>query len=372
MPARAASRTTSSARWSRARATTSRSRCRTTTRRAPTGTTRTITAAPTSRSRAAWSGALIVEGDFDDVPEIAAAAERVLICREVRVRRLGDDRELRDAVSRDGAALPRGQRPARADDHDAAGRGAALAASSARSYQDDLLLALERHELQRHRLRRHPARRAMPEIARPLLIAPGQRADVLVQAGAPGTYELRALPTTRATRRRSGRSPAWWCGRAAADGAAGGATPAAVRGDRDSEITSRRTVTCLCDDRAGGRRRRPLAGVHVPGRRQDVRPRPRRPARARSARSRNGRSSNNHDHDDHVFHIHTNPFQVVAVNGRRRPRPRLARHGGRAAQGGSVTFRSRFLDFTGDFVLHCHMMNHEELGMMQIVEVYKD
>ena len=39
---------------------------------------------------------------------------------------------------------------------------------------------------------------------------------------------------------------------------------------------------------------------------------------------------------------------------------------------GSVTFRSRFLDFTGRFVLHCHMMNHEELGMMQVVEVYAD
>jgi FtsP/CotA-like multicopper oxidase with cupredoxin domain len=36
---------------------------------------------------------------------------------------------------------------------------------------------------------------------------------------------------------------------------------------------------------------------------------------------------------------------------------------------GSVTFRSRFLDFTGKYVLHCHMMNHEELGMMQVVEV---
>ena len=32
---------------------------------------------------------------------------------------------------------------------------------------------------------------------------------------------------------------------------------------------------------------------------------------------------------------------------------------------GSLTFRSRFLDFTGKTVLHCHMMNHEELGMMQ-------
>ena len=39
---------------------------------------------------------------------------------------------------------------------------------------------------------------------------------------------------------------------------------------------------------------------------------------------------------------------------------------------GTLTFRSRFLDFTGRYVLHCHMMNHEELGMMQIVEVSAD
>ncbi|MGO9849593.1 MAG: multicopper oxidase domain-containing protein [Methylocella sp.] len=39
---------------------------------------------------------------------------------------------------------------------------------------------------------------------------------------------------------------------------------------------------------------------------------------------------------------------------------------------GSITFRSRFLDFTGKYMLHCHMMNHEELGMMQVVEVYAD
>ena len=48
----------------------------------------------------------------------------------------------------------------------------------------------------------------------------------------------------------------------------------------------------------------------------------------------------------------------------------MARHGGAATER-HLTFRSRFLDFTGKFVLHCHMMNHEELGMMQIVEVYQ-
>ena len=40
-------------------------------------------------------------------------------------------------------------------------------------------------------------------------------------------------------------------------------------------------------------------------------------------------------------------------------------------KGGTLTFRSRFLDYTGIYMLHCHMMNHEEMGMMQTVEVYK-
>ncbi len=40
-------------------------------------------------------------------------------------------------------------------------------------------------------------------------------------------------------------------------------------------------------------------------------------------------------------------------------------------KGGQVVFRSRFLDYTGIYMVHCHMMNHEEMGMMQTVEVYK-
>jgi FtsP/CotA-like multicopper oxidase with cupredoxin domain len=31
--------------------------------------------------------------------------------------------------------------------------------------------------------------------------------------------------------------------------------------------------------------------------------------------------------------------------------------------------RSRFLDFDGKFVFHCHILQHEDGGMMQVVEV---
>jgi len=77
----------------------------------------------------------------------------------------------------------------------------------------------------------------------------------------------------------------------------------------------------------------------------------------------------NEHEDDHIFHIHTNPFQIVAINGEKLVEPDW-RDTVVVPRKGSVTFRSRFLDFTGRFVHHCHMMNHEELGMMQVVEVY--
>ena len=34
--------------------------------------------------------------------------------------------------------------------------------------------------------------------------------------------------------------------------------------------------------------------------------------------------------------------------------------------------RSRFVDFTGTYVLHCHILIHEDRGMMQLVKVVSD
>jgi FtsP/CotA-like multicopper oxidase with cupredoxin domain len=42
---------------------------------------------------------------------------------------------------------------------------------------------------------------------------------------------------------------------------------------------------------------------------------------------------------------------------------------GWAALPGYFRMRSRFVDFSGKFVLHCHILGHEDRGMMQLVEV---
>jgi FtsP/CotA-like multicopper oxidase with cupredoxin domain len=78
----------------------------------------------------------------------------------------------------------------------------------------------------------------------------------------------------------------------------------------------------------------------------------------------------------HPFHIHVNSFLVTSINGKTpsnaiwRDTLLLPKDGdGTNGLAGTFTFRSRFLHYTGKYVLHCHMLQHEDLGMMQIVDV---
>jgi FtsP/CotA-like multicopper oxidase with cupredoxin domain len=115
----------------------------------------------------------------------------------------------------------------------------------------------------------------------------------------------------------------------------------------------------------------------------------------------------------HPFHIHVNPFQIVEVydpNTMTKPvritndmaaaqkkygdtktlvqgpavwwdnfaipiaktvsgKVELDPNTGFAAQPGYFIMRSRFVDFTGQYVQHCHILAHEDRGMMQLLEV---
>jgi FtsP/CotA-like multicopper oxidase with cupredoxin domain len=75
----------------------------------------------------------------------------------------------------------------------------------------------------------------------------------------------------------------------------------------------------------------------------------------------------------HPFHIHVNPMYIVKINGQpvepywadTVPLPL----GASVTQPTSFTFRMRFLHYTGPYVMHCHMLSHEDMGMMQGVTV---
>jgi FtsP/CotA-like multicopper oxidase with cupredoxin domain len=71
---------------------------------------------------------------------------------------------------------------------------------------------------------------------------------------------------------------------------------------------------------------------------------------------------------DHPFHIHTNAFQVVSENGQS-PRFSAWRDIVNVPMGESVRIRIPFQDFPGRTVYHCHILDHEDLGMMAVIEM---
>ena len=75
--------------------------------------------------------------------------------------------------------------------------------------------------------------------------------------------------------------------------------------------------------------------------------------------------------EDHPFHIHVNDFQVMSVNGKPYDAASLQDIVKLPAKG-QVVIRQRFADFTGKFVFHCHILAHEDNGMMAIVDVTTD
>jgi FtsP/CotA-like multicopper oxidase with cupredoxin domain len=77
----------------------------------------------------------------------------------------------------------------------------------------------------------------------------------------------------------------------------------------------------------------------------------------------------------HPFHIHINPFQVTEIKTSATAAPiklpvdwiwwdTIA-----IPPGGYIKFLSRFVDYTGAYVLHCHILGHEDRGMMEMVQV---
>jgi FtsP/CotA-like multicopper oxidase with cupredoxin domain len=323
------------------------------------------------------AGAVVIEGDFADVPEIANATERVLLMNQVV---FDEYRQVEgfETVFPEGATryfTLNGQRePIIRLRPGEVQRWRILHAG----YQDDILMSLDGHTLlpiARDGIRL-PAIGASAGVTQPasvgeappeaILFAPGQRVDVLVQAGEPGEYLLQALPYFQGY-----DAPVGPIARVIVEGEPlnmalpAGLPPPPFADITDDELTGTREIVFSRHapevDAAGHWRE---FAFLVDGNLFDM-------TRVDQVIELNAVEewtvTSLDEHNDHVFHIHVNPFQLVKVNGEAVDPIWLDTV--IVPHGGSVTFRTRFLDFTGKFVLHCHMMNHEELGMMQVVEV---
>jgi FtsP/CotA-like multicopper oxidase with cupredoxin domain len=71
---------------------------------------------------------------------------------------------------------------------------------------------------------------------------------------------------------------------------------------------------------------------------------------------------------DHPFHLHVWPVQVIQQHGQAVAEPTW-RDVVNVPAGSQVTVRIAFDTFPGRTVYHCHILDHEDLGMMAVVEV---
>ena len=92
----------------------------------------------------------------------------------------------------------------------------------------------------------------------------------------------------------------------------------------------------------------------------------------------------NHNNDEHPIHVHVNDFQVVeyfdpttglrtgpdrfSIDNANAPAPTM--HSDESViQPGILAIRTRFDEYTGLYVMHCHRLNHEDNGLMALVNV---
>ena len=68
--------------------------------------------------------------------------------------------------------------------------------------------------------------------------------------------------------------------------------------------------------------------------------------------------------EGHPFHVHVNSFEVISIDGKSQP-PGMIHDTIWVQKNTEVIIRMRFRQWTGKSVYHCHILPHEDTGMMQ-------
>jgi FtsP/CotA-like multicopper oxidase with cupredoxin domain len=311
-------------------------------------------------------GTLVVRGEFDDLPGIADAPERVMVFSQAQIK--------------DGAVAEADTSPLATQSTLVNGRYQPSFEIVPGHLQRWRLLNASvvflRLRLDGHLM--HPVAidgNAMtkPASKRILEIPPGGRADILVRADRAGTFFLRSLswaplgafyqsmvPLPQPVVRVESR------GRPASPRQSLPQTLLPVEDLRDAKIDRRRSFR-LEEIEPGSADGLDKFHYYINGRLFDHH----RVDETMVLGATEEWEFVNMTYEPHPFHIHINPFQVVAINGK----PVYEGHFRDTAMippFGTLTIRHRFLDYTGTYVWHCHILFHEDHGMMQLLNVVKD
>lgn len=351
---------------------------------------------------AGLGGVLRVRGALDEHPLIQAATDEVLFLKDFdpadnATATATDPYYGIDMMGREGSLLTaNGQ----VNPHLAIAQGGLLRlriinASTSHFYR----LALEEHPF--HLIATDGGALAAPESMEELLLSPGERADVLIHGDRPpGRYRLLALPYTRV-----GMGMGMGMGmRGRGNGMMNHGNGHMRHGRPDTPLDSPQNAP----QNASQNSPQTLATLQYNGR-QDPLPLPDAlvpidplpaPQQIRQFTLNhgmvpgqgmmfliNGRAFDHHHTDttvrlntvedweivntgvmDHPFHIHTNRFQVISHNGQPMPYP-IWKDTVLVPIGDTVRIRIPFQDYAGRTVYHCHILDHEDLGMMGTLDI---
>jgi suppressor of ftsI len=311
---------------------------------------------------AGLSGTLVVEGFQDQVPATKPLQERLFALKEFAPDRKGD----LDRVPKPFNTVIKtinGQLMPRIDIRPGETQLWRFSDQTANTY---FRLSLQGHDFTVIGRDAHPV--AHPEAAPEVMLGPSQRMDVLVTAKGPGAYTLRAEKTST--------------GPVGDMFAAQNMAELVSQADPSRPAPAPLAPLTVAQDAT----QKPIPGDHIDAKRLV----------SFSEDPVTGLFFINHatfDHDRvdvkvplgnieewtirnasdelHIFHIHQVAFQVVELNGKPVPFDGV-QDTVNVPIHGEVKIRIAFTDpaIVGRFMFHCHILEHEDKGMMQQIEVY--
>lgn len=344
-----------------------------------------------STTHQAWeglSGAIIVEGDIDEVPEIKNVRERVIVLNGLLVNPAGE--VPRAAIVPNAGFSPFSPIPSQPTDIILTMNGQLrpvidiqpgevqrwrfLNAAPHRFFWLDL----DGHDF--HQIGQDGIPFATPRAVKRLLLAPGNRAEFLVKGGEAGTYQLRADQYEQG--HPGGARPGWVIGTMEVAGAIKD-DPLPTRLVQpptmpDLPVANRRTIR-FKGEISGNEKKGEYVDAHdhTAGMRPPVQFYLDGKIFALNRIDQKVLAGTveewtliNEDVFQHPFHIHVNPFQVIDINGQ-------ATHDDTwwdviaLPSRGQLTIRMYFRpDVDGKTVYHCHILPHEDNGMMANLYIF--
>ena len=306
------------------------------------------------------AGAIVVEGDIDALPGIAGIPERLLVLHATQLYPDGSVVNFMDIppgpnMQKTNLRMVNGKlNPTMTMRPGETQRWRVLNATANLTF----LLQLDGHQL--HQIAKDGNTLTETWTRDKIVLTPGERVEVLIQAGQAGSYALRTLPIATGFNTQKDATLATLV--VDGDAVTPQPLPTTLLPLEDlstAEIAERRQITFQFGPPINPPQTfHPIDHQNFDANRDD------QTVRLDTTEEwviRNATST------WHPFHIHINPYQVVAVNGQPVP-VRYNEDTTPVPPFGEITMRTRFLDFPGRWVYHCHILQHEDFGMMGTVK----